>query len=139
MALEDKTDTVAGESFVIELLASTTAANGIPSLATAGINANAIRFKDRIRVGIRSTAGSGVMTVSARLWAYAGGAWYVAAVLAADPSVPQTAGTISETSADAIAWSEEVSGLSGAARLYLEIVAIAGTATAVTGYAIVGR
>lgn len=139
MALEDKTDTVAGESFVIELLASATAANGAPSLATDGINANAIRFKDAVRIGIRSTAGSGVMTVSARLWQYSGGAWFVAKPLAADPSAPQTAGTIAETGADSIAWSEEVSGLSGAARLYLEIVAIAGTATAVTGYAIVGR
>lgn len=138
MALESKVDTISGSSYTIELLASAIAANGAPALATAGISCNAIGFKDKIRVGIKSTAGSGTMTVSARLWQYSGGVWFVAKPLAADPSVPQTAGTIAETSADGIAWSEEVSGLAGAARIYLEIVAIAGTATAVTGYAIVG-
>lgn len=138
MALEAKVDTIAGSSYTIELLASAIAANGAPSGASAGISANAIQYRDAIRVGVHSTAGSGVMTVALRLWQYSGDIWFVAQALAADPATPFTAGTIPETSADSISYSEWVYGLAGAARLYLEIVAIAGTATAVTGYAIVG-
>lgn len=144
MALGAPTDTITGESFVVELLASATAANGAPSGATAGIDASLLRnprgdrIPDAIRVGVNSTAGSGTMTVALRLWQYSGGVWFVAQALAADPSTPYTAGTIPETSADKIAYSELVFGLSGASRLYLEIVAIAGSSTAVTGYAMVG-
>ena len=138
MALGAKTDTIAGSTYTIELLASATAANGAPSGASAGISCNDIQYKDTIRVGVRSTAGSGTMTVQLRLWQYSGAQWFVAQALAADPSTPFTPGTIPETSADSIAYSEWVFGLSGAARIYLEIVAIAGTSTAVTGYAIVG-
>jgi hypothetical protein len=142
MAIEAKVDTLAGESWTIELLASATAANGAPSGASAGIDCNLLRkgvTPDTIRVGIKSTAGSGTMTVALRLWQYSGGIWFVSQALAADPSTPYTAGTIPETSADSIAYSEWAFGLKGAARLYLEIVAIAGTNTAVTGYAIVGH
>lgn len=141
MALGAKVETIKDETFTIELLASATAANGAPSGASAGIDCNALRrgsIPDAIRVGINSTAGSGTMTVSLRLWQYSGEVWFVAQALAADPATPYTAGTIPETSTDSIAYSEWVYGLSGAARLYLEIVAIAGTDTAVTGYAIVG-
>lgn len=144
MALADKTDTVLNDSFVVELLASATATNGVPSGASAGIDANLLRIAghsvpDTFRVGLKSTAGSGTMTVSAVLWQYSGGIWFPAQALAADPSTPYTPGTIPENSADSIAYSEWVFGLSGASRLYLQIVAIAGTSTAVTGYAIVGR
>lgn len=141
MALGDKTNTISGESFVIELLASVTATNGAPS-ANSGIETNLLRtagkLPDKIRVGIESTAGSGTMSVAARVWLKAGGKWFIAKSLAADPATPQTAGTIAETSSDSISYSEEVSGISGADRIYLEISTIAGTSTAVTGYAIVG-
>jgi hypothetical protein len=143
MALEAKVDTIAPESFTIVLLASATATNGAPSGASAGIDCDTLReggiIPDSFRVGIRSTAGSGTMTVAARLWAYSGGIWFAAHALAANPATPYTAGTIPEASADLISYSEWVFGMSGAARLYLEIVAIAGTSTAVTGYAIVGQ
>lgn len=143
MALGTVTDTIAGESKVVELLASATATNGAPSGASAGIETNLLRrggapIPDAIRVGVHSTAGSGTMTVALRLWQYSGGIWFVAQSIAADPATPYTAGTIPETSADSISYSEWVFGLSGASRIYLEIVAIAGTSTAVTGYAIVG-
>ncbi len=143
MALGDKTNTVAGESFVIELLASATSANGLPT-GTAGIDCDALRplsgapVPDRIRVGVKSTAGSGTMTVTLRVWLRAGGLWFRAKDFAAASTAPQTAIAIAETSADAIQYSENVSGLTGADRIYLEIVAIAGSSTAVTGYAIVG-
>jgi hypothetical protein len=142
MTLGAKVDTVANDSFTIELLASTDATNGAPSGA-AGININDLRIggrvPDKIRIGIKSTAGSGTMTVTLRLWARCGGDWLVHHSFAASPTAPQTAVAIAETSADAIAYSEIVSGLGRASRVYLEVVAIAGTATAVTGYAIVGR
>jgi hypothetical protein len=138
MALEAKTDTIAGSSYVIELLASATAANGIPSGASAGISCNTIGFKNSIRVGVKSTAGSGTMTVTLRVWGRAGAIWFRLKDLNASSTAPSTAVAIAETSADAIQYSECVDGISGCDRIYLEIVAIAGTSTAVTGYAIVG-
>lgn len=143
MAIGAETDTIIGKSHVVELLASANAANGIPSGATAGISVNQLEkylFKvpDKIRVGCVSTAGSGTMTVTLRVWGRAGALWFRLKDLNASSAAPSTAVAIAETSADAIQYSEEVSGVSGCDRIYLEIVAIAGTSTAVTGYAIVG-
>lgn len=141
MALGDITNTIADESFIVELLASVTAANGIPT-GTAGIDLSALRrikkIPDKIRVGCVSTAGSGTMTVTLRVWGRAGALWWRLKDLNASSAAPHTAVAIPETSADSIKYSEEVSGLTGCDRLFLEVVAIAGTATAVTGYAIVG-
>lgn len=142
MALGAITDTVAGSSCVVELLASATAVNGIPT-STAGIELGSVKrnigkVPDRIRVGVASTAGSAVMTVTLRVWGRAGSVWFRLKDLNASDAAPHTAVAIPETIADAIQYSEVVEGVSGCDRLYLEIVAIAGTATAVTGYAIVG-
>ena len=143
MALAAKTATIANDSFVIELLASAAATNGIPT-TTAGISTDLLRklsgmpVPDAIRVGVVSTAGSGTMTVTLRLWGRAGGLWFRLKDLNASSAAPHTAVAIGETSADAIQYSEEVGGIAGCDRLYLEILAIAGTLTAVTGYAIVG-
>lgn len=141
MALSAKVDTIAGDSYTIELLASADAANGIPT-GTAGIDCNLLRLKgeipDKIRVGANSTAGSGTMTVTLRVWGRAGAIWFRLKDLNASSAAPHTAVAIPETSTDSIKYSEEVSGIAGCDRLYLEIVAIAGTATAITGYAIVG-
>jgi hypothetical protein len=141
MALGTVTDTVAGESYIVELLASAVAANGIPT-STAGIDLSALRrygkVPDRIRVGVKSTAGSGTMAVTLRVWGRAGALWFRLKDLAASSAAPQTAIAIAETSADAIAYSEVVEGVAGCDRLYLEITVIAGSSTAVTGYAIVG-
>jgi hypothetical protein len=142
MALGAETDTVAGQSYAVELLASATAANGLPS-GTAGIDIAQLNrygtIPDKIRVGVNSTAGSGTMTVTLRLWGRATGIWFRLKDLNASSAAPHTAVAIPETSADAIAYTEEVSGVAGCSRLYLEIVAIAGTSTAVTGYALVSR
>lgn len=143
MALGTVTDTIAGESFVVELLASATAANGIPSGASAGIDCSLLRKlgkqPDTIRVGVNSTVGSGTMTVTLRLWGRAGTVWFRLKDLNASSAAPHTAVAIAETSADSIKYSEVVESVGGCERLYLEIIAIAGTLTAVTGYAIVGR
>ncbi len=141
MTLAAVTDTVANQSFVVELLASVIAANGIPT-TTAGISTNSLKIlgkvPDKIRVGVASTAGSATMLVALRVWLRAGGIWFRAKDLNASSAAPHTAVSIPETSADAIQYSEEVSGIAGADRLFLEVVSIGGTSTAVTGYAIVG-
>lgn len=143
MAIGAITSTVSGESFVVELLASATAANGVPSGASAGLATNEIRIggkvPDKIRVGVNSTAGSGTMTVTLRVWGRAGTVWFRLKDLNASSAAPHTAVAIPETGTDSIQYSEIVEGVSVCDRLYLEIVAIAGTSTAVTGYAIVGK
>lgn len=135
MALGAITSTVEHESFAVELLASATATNGAPTSA-AGISTNDLRIGGAvpsvIRIGVRSTAGSGTMSVTLRLWIRCGALWFVAESL-------NGGSAIAETSTDAIAYSTEVSSLYMADRIYLEIVAIGGTNTAVTGYALVGR
>ena len=126
---------------LVEILASATAANNPPSGANAGIAMSTLRTHspglDTVRVAVASTAGSDTMTVTLRLWMYVGSTWFVAKALNASSAAPHTAVAIPETGTDSIAYSEIVSGLKVATRLYLEIVAIAGTSTAVTGYAIV--
>ncbi len=133
MALGTLTDTITGESLVVELLASAIAVNGIPSGASAGIDLATLgrlgRVPSTVRVGITSTAGQGTMTVACRVWLYAGDVWFVAKALNADSTAPQTAVNIAETSANAIAYTELVD-IQGAGRLYLEITGIAGDAAA---------
>jgi hypothetical protein len=133
--------TVSGEAGArrVELLASVTAANGIPSGAV-GLPMATIKAllggvtPDRLRIAARSTAGSDVMTVTLRLWGYAGAAWYSVQALNSSSATPDTPIAIAEVSADLLAYSQVVTGLAAFDRLYLEVPAIAGTATAVTGY-----
>lgn len=134
-ALGDATD-VGPEAYVIEALASATAANGAPS-GTAGVSANDLRRygsnPKKFRVAVKSTAGSGTMTVTLKIWQrLAGIGWVVTGALNAGAA-------IAETGTDTIGYSEAVDAVEGADRYYLEIAAIAGTSTAVTGYIIVGR
>lgn len=133
MALGDVTNL--GGRYAIELLASIDAANGAPS-ANAGLSADTVRallgnLPDTMRVGIKSTAGSGTMTVTLKLWMKLGAAgWFVAKAL-------NGGSAIAETGTDTIGYSEEVSTLGAADRYYLEVVSIAGTGTAVTGHLVV--
>lgn len=133
MALADLTDSIGGESYVIEMLASAIAVNGIPSGASAGIDVATLgrlgRVPGAIRVGVKTTAGQGTMTVTLRAWLYAGGVWFVAKALNADSTASQTAVAIAETGANIVSYTEEVD-IRGAGRLYLEITAIAGDAAA---------
>lgn len=143
MALGDETDIVAGQSYAVELMASVTAANNAPS-GTAGISVNQLMrygyLPEFLRVAVKSTAGSGTMSVTVRVWIRLGAlGWIVARPFNASSSAPQTAVAIAETSADSIAYSEVVEISSAADRVYMEVVAIAGTSTAVTGYVLVGR
>ena len=144
MALGTETVIAAGRAYVVELLASAIAANGVPSSA-AGISVNQLAnfgaVPKPLRCAVKSTAGSGTMTVTILVWIRLGATigWIVARPFNASSSAPQTAVAIAETSADSIAYSEVVELTSAADRIYMEVVAIAGTSTAVTGYALVGR
>ena len=136
MALGDVTQTVSGQSCMVEILASATATNGAPSGASAGVEINALNAYGAVpttaRFGCVSTAGSGTMTVALRLWGYMGGKWAVLKAL-------NGGSNIAETGTDTIGYSEEVTTIHVCSRLYLEITAIAGTSTAVTGYAWIAR
>lgn len=142
MALGDITQTVDGQAFLVELLASVTAANGKPT-ANAGISTSLLRqwgqAPSRVRVAFASTAGSGTMTVTGTVWGKAGGIWFILKALNASSAAPHTAVAIPESAADVINFSDIVEDIAGCDRLFLEVVAIAGTSTAVTGYVLVGR
>jgi hypothetical protein len=135
------TVTTSGDHITIELLASATATNSPPSGASAGLavtaiaDANQFGIPRNVSLILRSTAGSDTMTVSGRLWVYDGTAW----------SAPGTGGdstkgmlnngaTIGETGSNTIRHVEPVDLLEHFQRLYLELVTIGGTDTAVTGY-----
>lgn len=80
------------------------------------------------------------MTVTLRVWFRFGSTigWMVGKAIEASSATPQTSVAIAETTADAIAYTAIVDVPSAADRIYLEVVAIAGTSTAVTGYALIG-
>lgn len=136
MALGTVTD-LTGDAKAIELLASAIATNGAPT-GTAGIDIQAVKallgfLPKKLRVALRSTAGSGTMTATLRLWGRLGTLGWV-------PLVNLNAGAaLAEVGADLLAFSEAVEAIEGVDRLYLEIVAIGGTSTAVTGYLVAGR
>lgn len=120
------------------LLTDAIAANGAPTLVTHGVE---------LRTGLappegdhmfllRSTAGSGTMTVAVRLWGYYStlAAW---SPIGTGPITTRgyvNAGvTLGETEADKIAFSEvlkeNVWGLRACDRIYAEITAIGGAAS----------
>lgn len=127
-----------GKSFALEILESRTTTNGAPS-GDAGVDLAVLRGRfgtripDGLSVLVKSTAGSGTMTVTPKLWLRFGTTigWFVAGAL-------NGGSAIAETGSDSIAYSEIVDDLDNADRAYLEISAIAGTGTSVAGY-ITGR
>lgn len=136
MAIGDVT-AISPDASAIEVLASVIAANGAPAGAV-GVSLNDIRaalgaLPKKVRAAIVSTAGSGVMTAAARVWLHLGAiGWVVAATLNAGAA-------IAETGADTIGYSEIVDAFDTADRVYIEITAIAGTATAVKGLIAIAR
>lgn len=147
MALGDVTTLGAGHVKAIEFLAASTAANGVPSGASAGISVDQLIslfgvVPQSAVLQIVSTAGSGVMTAVFRLWGRAvNGTWV--------PLGPGTDDTtkgrinletaVDETTADALVHSETIINFVGFSRLYLELVSIGGTSTSVTAWLAVSR
>lgn len=147
MALGDVTESVP-DLVEIEALASATATNSPPAGASAGLAVDAIKsalkgyVPGTMSLLIYSTAGSGTMTVTCRLWGYVPGA---AVWVPLGPGGDATKGVINEgqaigeTGTDTIRHMEPVDLPGHVARLYVEVTAIGGTATAVTGKLVARR
>jgi hypothetical protein len=123
----------------VQLLNAATAANGAPSGASAGLELNSIKYANDGAIVLKSTAGSGDMIVTCRLWVYStvSATWHPAG---SPGSSDATIGTINaesamgETGTDAISHAEGVTGLRHFDRIYLEITAIEGTSTAISAW-----
>jgi hypothetical protein len=136
------TVTSLGDLVAIELLASATATNSVPSGTSAGLSVqDDIKpafggvVPDLMTLSLVSTAGSATMTVTARMWGFlAAAAVWVPVGTGPDATKGVINGgvAIGETGADLIRHSETVAYLGHFQRVYLEITAIGGTSTAVT-------
>lgn len=141
----------------LQILTSATATNSPPvgSLAGLPLRGNLGRGgqrhmpnssgNDEVAVLVASTAGSGTMTVTVRLWGYSPATvqWHPLGVgTAAAPDVSRgvlnAGNAIGEVAADLLQHAELVSGLAHFSRVYAEIVAIGGTSTAVSVWLVRG-
>ena len=117
----------------VDLLTAATATNGVPSGATAG--AKMLGHTDVATLFVKSVAGSGTMTASLRLWGYHiyTATWYPLGTGAANTKGLINGGVaLAEDIANDLRHAELVSGLFRIDRVYLEVVSIGGTATALT-------
>lgn len=138
MAIGDVTN-IGPNAKAIELLASSTATNSPPAGASAGLEVNTIysafgRVPDTMSLRVWSTAGSGTMSATFRLWGYDPlvADWMpVGTGAAATKGVINEGGALDETAADELRHTELVDFVGHFSRVYLEITAISGTATAV--------
>lgn len=133
---------------MIQLLNAATATNSPPSGATAGFplkdktpgKGPAFRWNHYPSgvILVKSTAGSGTMTVTLRVWCYSPvtSAWHPlgSSSTVANRGVLNAQSAIAEDGADNLVHAEPVTGLGAFTRIYLEITAIGGTATAVSAY-----
>ena len=120
----------------IQLLTAATAVNGVPSGATAGVVVN-LQGSDDALFALKSTAGSGVMTVTVRLWGYSRAAadWMpLGSGTGASKGILNAQTAIDETGTDLLRHLEVISGMRHVDRVYAEITAIGGTATAVSAW-----
>jgi len=143
MAVGDITQTQQTKS--IKLLEAATAANGVPiGTPTAGVSVGELLKgaapADAV-VFIASTAGSGAMTATFKVWGFstAAGAWAPLGVdaTAASRGLLNGGSAVDEVSTDAIRHTEPLACAWAFDRLYLEITAIGGTATAVSAWLVV--
>ncbi len=144
----------------VKLLDGATGVTGVPTQATDGVpcyynpsgtagsaDVGAFRASTPARestIFVRSTAGSGVMNVTLRVWGYlkAMGAWTpVGASPAGDANKGKlNAGVaIGEVTTDSIVHSEPFLLAGHFDRLFLEVVAINGTSTAIDAWLVTPR
>lgn len=120
----------------VQLLSAATATNSAPSGATAGFAIH--QPTDRALFCLKSTAGSGTMTVTVKLWGYcpAMSEWSPLGVhaTAATKGILNSGNAIEEIAADTLRHAEEIFGLMRISRVYAEITAIGGTSTAVSAW-----
>jgi len=126
----------------IQLLTAATATNSAPSGATAGVETNGLKVgsenvPDEATLLVKSTAGSGVMTVTIRMWGYHATAavWFPLGVgTDAAKGTINEGSALGETASNTIAHAERFLVPGHFSRLYAEITAIGGTATAISVY-----
>ena len=141
MALGDINPCEAPGVFAFGLLSSAIATNSPPAGASAGLAMSIVRaglgggLPDQMTLIIRSTAGSGTMTVTCRLWGYytVAADWFpLGTGTGATSGVINVATALTEAGADVLRHAEPIYTPAHFSRLYLEITAIGGTSTAIT-------
>lgn len=130
----------------LKLLTAATATNSPPSGASAG---HSLRHRQPGLEGywrgkndgvilVKSTAGSGTMTVTLRVWCYSPltAAWHPLGSNATEATrgVLNDGNAIDEDGSDNLVHAEPITGLGAFTRIYLEITAIGGTSTAVSAW-----
>lgn len=112
---------------LMTILPSGTLTSAAPSSMTDATLGCAIPYLvDQVTILVRSTAGSGTLTASIRMWGYCvvANRWYSLGLL--------NSGTdIAEASTDLLSYVETIGGLRRFIRLYAEIESLGGTSTAV--------
>lgn len=122
-----------------ELLAAATATNSAPTVVTDGVAIPSGAHRAALR--LISTAGSGTMTVTIRMWGWdPESTKWLPLSIGADSAEGDTVNTsgwmnggnaVVEVAANSLQHYETLEDLGHFARLYAQIVAIGGTATAV--------
>ena len=128
----------------VEIMASATATSSAPSSATGGIRMHQIRsafggtVPEVCKIVVKSTAGSGAMSVTLRLWEQHGAAatdWAPSGIGAdATKGILNGGAAIGETGTDVINHVEPVAYLGMCDAIDVQVTAIAGASTAITVY-----
>jgi len=121
----------------LTVLSAATATNSAPSGGAAGVATNSLaiggNIADVCTVLAYSSAGSGTMTATIKMWGYANSIWCPMGTSStdADKGKLNENNALGETSANAIAHAEPISYVGHFDRVYAEITAIGGSATAI--------
>jgi hypothetical protein len=131
----------------LPIVTGATANSAVPSAATAGVSIWRGRGEPRqldlglldtcntANIVVWSTAGTGVLTVTVRLWFYSShtGKWHPFGAGADGTKGTINAGNaMGETDADIVAHTEVIKDFQGFDRVYAQILAIGGTSTAIS-------
>lgn len=118
------TETVANGGFAVTGMASG-ALSGTPIRGSRCVEDSDFGENDQVELGVKSTAGSGVMTVQVALWGFHMDLqrWFIMHKMLAGSAIPENGGA----TGDRIDYSETVDGLRHYDYVYGELVAVAGT------------
>lgn len=133
---------------MLKLLTAATATNSPPTTATQGFSlkgrtpgqtqAHTWYHRDSGVIIVRSTAGTGTMTVTLRVWGYNphSASWHPLGSSSTESlrGVLNAQSAIDEDGSDILTHAEPVTGLAAFSRIYLEITVISGTNTAVSAW-----
>jgi hypothetical protein len=130
---------------IITLLTARTATNGSPAGASAGASTNGLKVggnvPDTCSIFVKSTAGSGDMTVTIKIWGYVrdspiSGSWFPlgTGATAADRGKLNEQSAIDEVVPEGIRHVETISYVGSFDRVYAEVTDIGGDSTAVSVY-----